>query len=259
MDPILTVLRIGDAERAFGTYGLMLMFAIVVGVTLATRAASRARLDVGAVIAAAGFTVAGAMFGSWSLFVLVEWIRTGEPMQAIQSGGLVFYGAPIGGAAAYAFAARVLHLPAWRLLDLAVPAIPAAHALGRIGCFLGGCCFGLPWDGPWAVHYRHPAAPASFPGLFRHPVPLYESAALLVLAFVLLLWPKRKTGDGRWVGVYLVSYAVIRSVVETLRGDQVRGLVGGVISTSQLISIAMASVGGWLIWRARRRAARMDA
>ena len=91
MDPILTVLRIGDAERAFGTYGLMLMFAIVVGVTLATRAASIARLDVGAVIAAAGFTVAGAMFGSWSLFVVVEWIRTGEPMRAIQSGGLVFY------------------------------------------------------------------------------------------------------------------------------------------------------------------------
>ena len=257
MDPILTILRIGDAERAFGTYGLMMMFAIVVGVGIATRAAAVAKLDVGAVIAAAGFTVAGAMAGAWSLFIIVEWLRTGTPMDALRSGGLVFYGAPMGGAAAYALAVRLLGLPGFRVLDLAIPGVPAAHAMGRIGCFLGGCCFGRPWEGLFAVHYRHPAAPASLYGVTRHPVPLYEAMALLALAFVLLLWPKDKTGDGRWVGVYLVAYAVIRSAMETLRGDVARGVVG-VVSTSQLISVAMAAVGLFLIWRAHRRSASMQ-
>ncbi|MAQ19693.1 MAG: hypothetical protein CMN30_33435 [Sandaracinus sp.] len=259
MDPVLTIFRLGEAERAFGTYGLMLMLAVVVGVGIATRAAAVAKLDVGAVIAAAGFTVAGALAGAWSLFIVVEWLRTGSPMDALEHGGLVFYGAPMGGGAAYAFAVRVLDLPGFRLLDLAIPGVPAAHAMGRIGCFLGGCCFGRPWDGPWAVHYGHPAAPASLYGVARHPVPLYESMILLGLAFVLLLWPKRKTGDGRWVGAYLVAYAVIRSSVETLRGDAMRGSVAGLLSTSQLISVGMGSVGLFLIWRAHRRSASMPA
>ena len=261
MDPILTIFRLGEAERAFGTYGLMMMLAVVVGVTIATRAAHLARMDVGAVIAAAGVTVAGAMAGSWLLFILVEWLRTGSAEAALRTGGLVFYGAPIGGALAFTVAARGLGLPVLRTLDLAIPGVPAAHAMGRIGCFLAGCCFGKPWDGPWAVVYRHPAAPATTTmpvGAHRHPVPLYESLALLTLALVLLLWPKKKTGDGRWVGAYLVGYAVIRSLMETLRGDLVRGHVAGVISTSQLISIAMGAVGIGLIWRARRRSALMS-
>ena len=258
MDPILTIVRLGEGERAIGAYALMLMAAMVVGVGYACRSAWLSKLDVGAVIATAGFTVAGAMAGSFGLYVVVEALRTGDALEAMRSGGLVFYGAPLGGGLAYLGACRLLRLPAARLLDAVVAGIPAAHALGRIGCFLAGCCYGRPWEGVGAVHYPHPLAPAFAPGVWRHPVPLYEAALLLALAAVLALWPRQQTGDGRWVGVYLMGYAFIRSTTELFRGDAERGLAFGVAATSQLISIATMAFGIWLVWRARRRSATLE-
>lgn len=252
MDPILTVLRWGELERPIGNYGVMLAVAMLVGAFISARAAHRAGLDVGAVVAACGFTVGGALFGSYALFVLVELARTGDISSAVTQGGLVFYGAPLGGGLAYFYAAKKLELPRMRLLDLSIAGVPAAHAMGRIGCLLGGCCYGIPWEGPWAIRYTHPIAPASDPPVLRHPVPVYESALLLVLAFALVLAPPRRVGSGQRVGIYLAAYALIRIVTETYRGDGVRGVWFGVISTSQLISLAMMAAGVAMILRARK-------
>ena len=251
MDPILTVLRIGDHSRTLGTYGLMMAVAIMVGSLMATRAGHRAGLDLGSSIAALGFTVGGALVGAGLLFVAVEAVRTGDLLTAFRNGGgLVFYGAPMGGAVALWLSARKLELNPIVLLDAGIAGVPAAHAMGRIGCFMGGCCFGTPWEGPWAVRYTHPIAPASFPAVLRHPVPLYESGLLLALALALTLWRPRKLGSGLRVSIYLASYGCIRIVTELFRGDAIRGVAFGV-STSQLISTFLIGLGGWLWWRSR--------
>ncbi len=153
VDPIVTVLHVGPVERIIGSYGVMLALSALVGGALAARAAARARMDVGATIAAIGLVAAGAAAGGYAMFVLVEWARLGSPLSAFRSPGLVFWGAPVGGGLACLATAKRLGLRPGRLVDVALPALPAAHSLGRIGCFLGGCCYGAPWNGPWAVVY----------------------------------------------------------------------------------------------------------
>ena len=252
MDPVVFAFQIDGTERVIGSYGVMLAAAMLVGATLSTRAAYRARMDPGAVLAALGLAIAGALAGAWALFVAVEWIQTGSPLSGIQQGGLVFFGAPIGGFAALFAACRRLRLPFARLVDLSVPGIAAAHALGRIGCFLAGCCFGRAYDGPLSVIYTHPIAPAAHPPIARHAVPLYESAGLLVLAFVFALVPARSVGSGRRLAAYLAAYSALRIAIELLRGDAVRGLYfGGAVSTSQLVAGAIFAAA--LLWLARGR------
>ncbi len=245
MKPLFYVLEVGGFSREIGTYGVCLATAIFVMGFLATRAAWRAGMDVGRVIAVIGYTAGGGLAGGFSMFVLVESLRTGDPMAALTQGGLVFYGSPIGGGLAAWFACRQLGVDFGRLLDVSVFAIPIGHAIGRLGCFFGGCCYGAPWAGRWAIVYTDPMAPGSSPmGMPRHPTPLYEAGLLLLFGILLFAWPKKRIGTGQRAGAYLVGYAVIRTCVEVFRGDHVRGVYfGGIVSTSQLISMAMFSIG----------------
>ena len=254
IDPILTVLEFGTVQRPIGNYGVMLAVAMLVGSFLAVRSASRANLDVGATLASLGFTLGGGLLGGFIAFWFVEWIRTGSPLTAITQPGLVFYGSPIGGGIALYFSTRGFGIPLGRLLDVSMHAFPVGHALGRVGCFFGGCCYGRPWEGVWSVRYTHPIAPGAYPSVWRHPTPLYESFALLLLAGVLFFWRPRVVGRGNQAGRYLVGYALIRVMLELYRGDSVRGLYwGGMISTSQFVSIGFFVLGvAFLLISSRR-------
>jgi phosphatidylglycerol:prolipoprotein diacylglycerol transferase len=120
-------------------------------------------------------------------------------------------------------------------------AVPLGHAIGRLGCFLGGCCWGARCDLPWAVSYTDPVAnqyngtPLNDP---RHPTVLYESGLELVnFAVGMLLWRRRAAGwviFAYWMGVYGIE----RFFLEFLRDDP-RGGMGG-ISTSQWIGLFTA-------------------
>lgn len=241
MDPLLHVLEVGGADRPLGSYGLMVSIAIVAGSVFTLRAATRAGMEWGSVMAALGVMTAGAGAGAYTLHALVELARTGSIESALRSPGLVFFGAAIGGGVALFLATRWLKLPFGRLVDVSIAGLPAAHAVGRLGCFLGGCCYGAPWSGPWAVVS---VSPHAHPDLStpRHPVQLYESAGLLVIAFALALWPLDRVGHGTRGFVYLASYGVLRVATEAFRGDGVRGVWLG-ISTSQYAGVLAASIG----------------
>jgi formylglycine-generating enzyme required for sulfatase activity len=121
---------------------------------------------------------------------------------------------------------------------------------------LGGCCFGRPSQLPFAVHYDHALAPAAALPQPLHPVPLYEAVALLVLALVFALRPLPRRSGLRAAG-YIALYAGLRVVLETLRGDTVRGVFGGV-SSAQAIAVVLLGVAGFYLLRAAppaRRAA----
>lgn len=255
MSPIVYELTIAGVSRPIGGYGLAVAIGMLVSGLVATRAAQRARLDVGAVIACCGYAVAGGLAGAWLTFIAVEWARTGTPMTALRSGGgLVFYGAVPGGATAAWLGARYLGVPFARVLDLSVPGIAAGHAIGRIGCFLGGCCYGTEHHGLLSVVFTHPLAPASHPPIPRHPVQLYESAGLVALGLVFAMTPVGHARGDRALA-YVVGYGALRFAVEALRGDGIRG-VWGPLSTSQGISIlAMAAAGALLLARRRARVA----
>lgn len=254
MHPIVTEITAFGASRPIGGYGLAVAIGVVVSAALAARAAQRIRADVGAVIATIGYTTMASFAGAFALFWLVTAIQTGDPLAIRSGGGLVFYGAVPTGLLASYLAARGFELPWLRLVDLSVPGIAAGHALGRVGCFLGGCCYGVPWDGPLAVTATHELSPAAHPPVPRHPVQLYEAVGLMMLAFAFAVVPARRIGDGGRALAYIALYAVLRFSMELLRGDTLRGVWALGVSTSQLVSIAcfaVALVLGVRVWRAR--------
>src|SRR6202795_1230461 len=139
-------------------------------------------------------------------------------------GGKSAYGGLLLGSAAGALAARLRGVPVARFLDTAAPGLALGACLTRIGCFLGGCCWGRPTASFLGVHFPdgHPGRDALAPGDPRglHPTQLYLAAAALGIA--VLLFVLRRRGPAR-PGVRFrcaaVLYAVTVFGIEFLRGD----------------------------------------
>ncbi len=230
-------------------YGLMAVLGGLVGasvVLLRYRRYATARLDTVNLIA---LCLVGALVGAKALYVLTQvppairhWDAVvSHPLDALMQifGGLVFYGGVLGALGIALWYIRKYKLPFWTYADLFAPAIPAAHMLGRIGCFLGGCCYGLPVT--WGLTTTHSLAPEA-DGVARLPVQLMEAGLCLLMCLVLLWYERRKPRPGRVFALYLLLYAPARFVLEFFRGDSVRGLVLSV-STSQWISVLMFGLG----------------
>jgi phosphatidylglycerol---prolipoprotein diacylglyceryl transferase len=121
--------------------------------------------------------------------------------------------------------------------------LPLGQAVGRLGCFLNGCCLGEPWDGPWAV---------TMAGAARHPAQLYEAALDLLLAGALWVTRLRPRPEGNLFRRYLVGYALIRFGLEPLRGDNGHTLWGLTLVQWACVGTA-AGFAAW-IWRTERPA-----
>ena len=168
--------------------------------------------------------------------------------------GMVFYGGLIGGIIGIFLVARKKKKNVFEFTDLFAPCFCVAHAFGRVGCLLAGCCYGvqigettqfgvLTYKGALAVKYLD--------GAMRLPVPLMEAVFLLVLCEVLVLVFCTEKRLGTTTGWYLISYAVWRFVIEMFRGDAERGKFGA-LYTSQWISILILLAGVAVLLLSRR-------
>ena len=138
--------------------------------------------------------------------------------------------------------------------------IALGEAIGRWGCFAAGCCYGKPTDLPFGVTFTDPFANEAVGtplNVALHPTQLYLSLNALIIFFVLQWAYRRRTFDGEVFWLYVLLYAITRGILETFRGDSIRGfLVPGVFSTSQFIGLlAAASAVGMLVYLSRRRRA----
>ena len=174
-------------------------------------------------------------------------------------GGMVFYGGLLGFLLGMWIYARRMGLKFMKFADIATPGFPLAHAFGRIGCFLNGCCYGMEYHGPMSVQYPYNAAEPALSAVPRFPVQLLEAGlniiCFAVLMYLLLRWyPKRSNTDsimpdkpyGRLLGIYLSYYIIVRFTLEFFRGDEVRGMIG-FLSTSQVISLLLIPLTVWLL------------
>lgn len=148
-------------------------------------------------------------------------------------GGFVFYGGLIFGLIFYFIYSLGLKKFNFKKSYLLVPGLIFGHAVGRVGCFLTGCCYGSLCDLPWALKIE---------GYFRHPVQLYEAFALFYLGYLSLKWIKKKKNNLYIISSYLLYYSLLRFVLEFFRGDEVRGIFWLSLSTSQYISIEIAAL-----------------
>ncbi|MDR1217251.1 MAG: prolipoprotein diacylglyceryl transferase [Oscillospiraceae bacterium] len=195
------------------------------------------------------FSAVGAFIGGHLLYAVVS-PQSAAALSGIRSvrnaigaaasvfGGSVFYGGLAGGMAAGALYLKLTRHGFTEYSDIAAPSIPLFHAFGRLGCFLGGCCYGAESS---VGFISRRALIESANGVRRLPVQLIESAFLLLLCAVLTLLYRRDAVRGRLLYIYLVSYGVFRFVIEFWRGDEYRGIYLG-LSTSQWISVFILAV-----------------
>lgn len=142
------------------------------------------------------------------------------------------------------------------LADAAGVAIPLAQCLGRIACFLQGCCFGVPGEPRFAVAYPL-SDPVGFSLGYRplHPVQLYESALDMGLCASLYVLFRRRPPAGYVYAWYLVGYGIIRFVTQQFRGDPCLSILGWP-APSALSAIAICTGSLWLAVGAVRRGVR---
>jgi phosphatidylglycerol---prolipoprotein diacylglyceryl transferase len=136
----------------------------------------------------------------------------------IWKGGLVFFGGFIGGVAGSVVLIRMKKLSFFKTADSISPGVALGHAIGRLGCFFAGCCYGRQCDLPFAVKFTHPDSLAPL-HMFLHPTQIYMAASNLALFFVLVWIQKHKRFHGMVFLSYVMIYSVFRFIIEFFRGD----------------------------------------
>lgn len=234
------------------SYGAMMVAAFLTATWLASRTAGRLPatqrvLSLVQIVDLFCLAMLGGVLGGRLFFVLQYWdVFVREPLEipAIWHGGLVWYGGFLGGLVSVVAYLRFHAIPVLRGIDQFIPFVALGHGIGRIGCFLNGCCYGEVSSAWWAL--------PSADGQPRIPTQLLESAALLGLFLALRrLQERRVTSHAGWLfGVYLIGYAVIRFSIEFLRGDQTVFWAG--LTLQQLLSVIVAAAGVTLLGGRRR-------
>ncbi len=240
------------------SYGLLVAAAFLVALLVASRLAERSGLDSDKVTSL-GIYVAIAAIAGAKLFLLLGdfsyYARNpGQifTLATLQAGG-IFFGGLVAALLVAAWYMRRSGLPALRTADTFGPAIALGHSIGRLGCFLAGCCWGRPADLPWAVTFTKPLAHelVGVPlGVRLHPTQIYEAAAELLFFFVLWARFRRPHRDGSIIGLYLVLYSGFRFAIEFLRDpSDLSYPFGGPLSLTQWMALTLLGAGAYLLAR----------
>jgi phosphatidylglycerol:prolipoprotein diacylglycerol transferase len=225
--PVLFSFEIFGHERVIASYGAFCALGLLLTTLLSLRKARELQINIGYAIAFLGFAFAFGFGGATSLFFVVELFVNASITQI----GVVFYGALIGVLGLVFWTHRYTSFPILKWLDLSLPNVALGHAFGRMGCFLGGCCYGKPFE-------LYDTQQSQVTLSMRHPTQLYEAFFLLLLALLLTLWRPKQVGNGFRTCFYLFVYAAFRFAIEWLRGDSERGFwIAPYLSTSQGISL----------------------
>ena len=197
------------------------------------------------------------IIGAKVLYVLNEWsYYAAQPSEifsinTLQAGG-VFSGGLLAAFAAAAWYVWKHKMPALGTCDAFAPGLALGHAIGRIGCFAAGCCYGKPTQHWWGVVFHNPLAKSitGTPlGVPLEPTQLFESAVELANFFFLMWLLKRRKFEGQVIGAFMFIYGVARFFLEYLRDDPGRGSVfGGAMTGTQLIAIGLVLAGGLIWW-----------
>ncbi|MCI5820745.1 MAG: prolipoprotein diacylglyceryl transferase [Elusimicrobia bacterium] len=251
MHPVF--LKIGSFELA--SYGLMTALGYAAAACYLLPRLKKINLDKDTFWNLIFIAFMGALLGSKLLYIVVSWPQLGETLAEKMTNivrdfryGFVFFGGMIASVGALVYYMKKKDLPILKTSDFLIVGLPLGHALGRIGCFLAGCCYGRPTELPWGVAFTDPhslVAP-NLLGVHLHPTQLYEAVGNTLLFLLLHFSSKKAHKPGTILTEYVVCYSLMRFVIEFFRGDFRGAYVWG-MSPSQWIALLAACAAGWLL------------
>ncbi len=239
------------------TYGVLVAAAFLIALWIASRLARLAGLDPEAVTNLGVYCAISGLVGAKLLLILFEWeyyaANPGQifTLSTLRAGG-VFHGGLIAALLVGYYYMRRKKLPVLRTCDVFAPGLAIGHAIGRLGCFAAGCCWGVACDRPWAVTFTNPSAheltqvPLNHP---LHPTQLYEAGAEALTFGILFTLFQKRHRDGQIIGLYLVLYAVARFLVDFVRDYNQANPFGGPLTSTQWIALGLLALGSWLSLR----------
>ena len=240
------------------TYGVLVALGFLLALTVTVRLARRSGLPSEKVMNLAVYCAMAGIVGAklfMFLFDLPTYLHNpGEifTLETLQAAG-VFHGGLIVALLFAIWYIRKESLPLLATMDCFAPGIALGQAIGRLGCFAAGCCWGKECSLPWGVRFRSDfAAPVPLDKTL-HPAQLYESAAdLLIFVFLYRRFQSSSARKGELIGLYLVLYSIARFIIEFFREHE-QSLVGP-FSLTQWIALGLLVVGGIFLTRSRASA-----
>jgi phosphatidylglycerol---prolipoprotein diacylglyceryl transferase len=248
------------------SYGLMLALAFMAGMYLAQKRARYAGIDPQLVLDLTFNILLSSVIGARLFYVLLNWDYFKDNLLKalkVWEGGLVFYGGLLLALAVTGVFLRRHKISFWAITDVFSPSLALGIAIGRIGCFLNGCCYGkiseqggicFPAAENAPAFVEHvakglvsPAAAYSLPVI---PTQIYDSLSGLIIFVILLFLERRKRFSGFLFLCFMLLYSVSRFYVESLRSYEQNFIILGGITVSQLISLILGvSSAALLIFR----------
>jgi phosphatidylglycerol:prolipoprotein diacylglycerol transferase len=230
------------------TYGVLVALGFLAGLSITVKLARKGNLDPEKVTNLAVYVALAGLIGAKLLMIVFDWpdIQIFS-LATLQAAG-VFQGGLILALITAFFYIRHNKLQVLAVADAFAPGVAIGHAIGRLGCFAAGCCWGKECHLPWAVTFRNPEAygltgvPLGVP---LHPAQLYESATETLL-FAFLYWRYGKPHNpGQIIGLYLVISSIARFIIEFERFHEQATAYG--LSITQWIAIGLAIAGAMLL------------
>lgn len=220
-------------------YGILIAFGMLIAVLISCKRAERHGLDDNDVLDTCLWMLPIGVIGARVYYVIfnLDYYKTLKAALDIRSGGLAIHGGLIFGILTVILVCRHKKIDPLNMLDLFMPSVALAQAIGRWGNYFNGEAHGGPTDLPWGILVD---------GVKVHPTFLYESIWCLIL-FIALSWfdKNKRTAHGQTLSLYLIFYSLERFFVEALRTDS---LMIGPFKQAQVIS-ACAIIFGILLYR----------
>jgi len=238
------------------TYGLLVATGFLIGLLVTVKIGKSAGIKPQQTMDMGFLIILAAIIGSRVMYVLMNasyYIERPMDMFKLWQGGLVFSGGIICVVLTVIWYTKKHHLSFWKVADLWAPAMAIGQGIGRIGCFMAGCCYGRPSGSNWGVVFTDPHALAPL-NISLYPTQIYSSLSGFVIFFVLILMHSRKKFEGQVFLWLLVLHSTARLFVERLRGDDRGILLGGDMTITQLVTllILIAAIVTLFIFKRRQ-------
>jgi|MDTC01.2.fsa_nt_gb phosphatidylglycerol:prolipoprotein diacylglycerol transferase len=243
------------ANFTIHSYGLMIALGVIVAFYVILNLSKHLAINSDQLSELFIWSIVSAFVGGKLFFFLEDiqkYIDNPDLIGGAMRGGFVFYGSLIFTVPMIIFWLKKNQIRVRPFMDILAFAAPILHSFGRVGCFLAGCCHGKVCDSWLGITFNHPDTLADFKNVPLYPTQLFDIGVNLIILLVVISLRKRKQFEGQLFLIYLMLYALGRSIVENYRGDDTRGfLFDGLLSHSQFIAIfiILVCIFIWRKWR----------